>query len=77
MSLGSEQSDQDGTTYDDNVNAYLTVGVGGTAMHDENWSATHRPYEQSSDTWGWCCVGDAWTYAQDYQIYNVRPVLGF
>ena len=73
INLGSKTGDSDGTTYDDNVNAYIT-GAGGTAISDGNWSAT-----ESTDE-----VEFVWYFANQYW-YNivktgglkVRPVLGF
>ena len=38
--LGSTTGDKDGKTYDGNVNAYITTGVGGTALDGNYWSAT-------------------------------------
>ena len=41
QNLGSTDVNSNGTTYDGNVNAYITTGVGGTAMTSNNyWSAT-------------------------------------
>lgn len=40
QNLGSKVSDKDGYTYDSNVNAYITTGIGGAALHDSYWSAT-------------------------------------
>ena len=40
INLGSTTGDSDGKTYDANVNAYITTGVGGTAMSVACWSAT-------------------------------------
>ena len=72
INLGSTNSDEDGTTYDGNVNAYITTGVGGTAISGTSWSAT--AYNGTS----------AWNFAQDYwnnltktNSYSVRPVLAF
>ena len=38
--LGSTKRDKDGHTYDSNVNAYITTGVGGTALDGAYWSPT-------------------------------------
>ena len=73
INLGSKTGDSDGTTYDDNVNAYIT-GAGGTAISDGNWSATENTDE----------VDFVWYFANQYW-YNivktgglkVRPVLAF
>ena len=70
--LGSTKSDKDGTTYDANVNAYITTGVGGTAISGDYWSATER---NDDDAWTF----DSW-YWNRYDkplSYRVRPVLGF
>ena len=66
-----------GYTYDDNVNAYITTGVGGTAMDDSYWSATEYEYDN-------LC---AWFFSRGYWFgrtngvksnsCSVRPVLGF
>lgn len=40
QNLGSTTGDKDGKTYDGNVNAYITTGVGGTAISGGCWSAT-------------------------------------
>lgn len=70
--LGSTKSDNDGTTYDANVNAYITTGVGGTAISGNYWSATER---NNDDAWTF----DSWYWNRydKYLSYRVRPVLGF
>ncbi|MBO5596532.1 MAG: hypothetical protein J5917_07155 [Bacteroidales bacterium] len=73
INLGSEKYDSNGYTYDGNMNAFITTGIGGTAISSYNWSATKRapdrnPWFFNSDSWG------------DYYAstnYSVRPVLGF
>ena len=72
VNLGSTDVNSNGTTYDGNVNAYITTGVGGTAMTSNNyWSATE--YD----------VNCAWNFGYGwYELgkginLNVRPVLGF
>jgi len=72
QNLGSTIND-DGYTYDDNVNAYITTGVGGTAISGNYWSATeyydnYSVWYFNSDYW----YGDVKTYS-----YSVRPVLAF
>jgi len=68
--LGSTTSDSDGTTYDDNVNAYIT-GVGGTSLSGYYWSATEI------DGNAWCFTKLMCTnIPMTYPLY-VRPVLGF
>ena len=67
----------DGMTYDDNVEAYITTGVGGTAMDDFYWSATEYEYDN-------LC---AWYFCRGYWLghtsgvksnhNSIRPVLGF
>ena len=70
--LGSTQSDSFGTTYDDIVNAYITTGVGGTALSGSYWSAT----EYDGDN-GWAFNPYLWGYSKKSDSYSVRPVLGF
>ncbi|MBQ4198506.1 MAG: leucine-rich repeat protein [Kiritimatiellae bacterium] len=71
INLGSTTVNS-GTIYDGNVNAYITTGVGGTAISGDYWSATA--------IWGnyvWGFSSDYWhSYVKAY-TYNVRPVLGF
>ena len=71
--LGSKTGDSDGTTYDSNVNAYITTGVGGTAISGEYWSAT-----MVDDNLAWYFSGSWWNhqgFKEDSR--GVRPVLGF
>ncbi len=70
--LGSTKSDKDGYTYDSNVNAYITTGVGGAALDGSYWSAT----EDASLT-AWFFYSDWWSENLKTVSYNVRPVLGF
>ena len=70
--LGSTKNNS-GYTYDDNVNAYITTGVGGTAISGDRWSATGV-----DDTYAWRFHGNSWrngTYKTS--VYSFRPVLGF
>ncbi len=68
--LGSTKS-KDGTTYDDNVNAYITEGVGGTAIASDNWSAS------ITGNSGWLFYSNEWyTQGIPYETH-IRPVLGF
>ena len=73
VNLGSTSVNK---TYDDNVNAYITTGVGGTAMPDSYshiyWSATE--YDGS---FAWLFDSDYWRDLGKTNILNVRPVLGF
>ncbi len=74
INLGSTTGDEDGTTYDGNVNAYIT-GAGGTALVEGwwYWSAT----ENGDDT-AWNFGIEFWA-GDDYKddSHGVRPVLGF
>ena len=69
--LGSTNSDSNGTTYDDNVNAYIT-GVGGTSLSSYYWSAT-----EIGGSNAWCFTKLTWTNIYKTYSLNVRPVLGF
>ena len=70
--LGSTKGDDDGKTYDANVNAYIT-GAGGTALDDKYWSAT-----EYNVYYGWFFLSNYWNYnAYKTDSYSVRPVLGF
>ena len=72
--LGSTTGDSDGKTYDDNVNAYITTGVGGTAIGGYYyWSATER-----SDRNAWFFNHNFWTSgSKSLSDIHVRPVLAF
>ena len=70
--LGSTKGDGDGKTFDDNVNAYITTGVGGTEISGGYWSAT-----ENSDNNGWGFNGSYWRGAAKADSGSVRPVLGF
>ena len=69
--LGSTTSDSDGTTYDDNVNAYIT-GVGGTSLSGYYWSAT-----EIGGSNAWLFTKLMWTNIPMTNPLYVRPVLGF
>ena len=71
--LGSAKYDSDGYTYDANVNAYITTGVGGTAISvsDVYWSAT----EDGSNVWAFS--SDFWNRSGKSYSRSLRPVLGF
>ena len=73
--LGSTNSDSNGTTYDDNVNAYITTGVGGTALSSKYryWSATVLNNEYAWDFHSYY----SWYSGYKTSSYSVRPVLGF
>ena len=71
VNLGSTKNNN-GYTYDDNVNAYITTGVGGTAMTSNNyWSATEYDVNFA---WNF---GYSWAELGKTNSLNVRPVLGF
>jgi len=70
--LGSTKSDTDGTTYDANVNAYITTGVGGAALYGSYWSAT-----MYDDNFAWRFLSHYWSYLNQTYSNNVRPVLSF
>lgn len=75
--LGSEVSNRYGKGYDNNVDAYITTGVGGEALYPNSfWTATQEGYGSSSDnafcfTWYGMPIG-----LKSYPT-NVRPVIGF
>ena len=73
VNLGSTDVNSNGTTYDGNVNAYITTGVGGTAIYDwgQYWSATEYDvnFAWNFDS-GWYDLGKGCSL-------RVRPVLGF
>lgn len=70
--LGSTASDIDGTTFDGNVTAYITTGVGGDAFQTYYWCATDH-----NEDGGWMFTS-TW-FEGDYRTNtnSVRPVLGF
>ena len=72
--LGSTKSDVYGTTYDDNVNAYITTGVGGTELSSGYFSATEH-----IEGWNaaWAFTSSYWQSQMQTTSYSVRPVLGF
>jgi len=70
--LGSTTGDSDGTTYDGKVNAYITTGVGGTAITDVYWSATFR---QGNICWSFDYI--SWGNYNKTDSLRVWPVLAF
>ena len=70
--LGSTTGNNNGYTYDDNVKAYITTGVGGTAIDGRYWSAT-----DNGGNYAWYFRSDKWSSENKGESYNVRPVLGF
>ena len=71
QNLGSTKYDG-GYTYDANVNAYITTGVGGTAMAAFYWSAT-----EDDDYVAWVCYSGYWQIYFKTYSGSVRPVLAF
>lgn len=72
INLGSAKHDEDGYTYDANVNAYITTGVGGTAISNAYWSAT-----KIDDSYGWIFASNSWLWGTKGTDRYLRPVLGF
>ncbi|UKK59903.1 hypothetical protein L6470_02525 [Prevotella communis] len=70
--LGSTTRNDIGTTYDANVNAYITTGVGGAALSDNYWPAT-----EVNGQVAWLFHSDFWSYFVKTYSSGVRPVLGF
>lgn len=68
--LGSKKYD-DGWTYDDNVNAYIT-SAGGVRIYSVYWSAT-----KYNDYHFWTFSPNDWYHWSKYEKLYVRPVLGF
>ena len=71
--LGST-TNSDGMTYDANVNAYITTGVGGTALDGNYWSATENKFTDFAYCFG---SGIGWGLHTKSVSLSVRPVLGF
>ena len=71
--LGST-TNSDGMTYDANVNAYITTGVGGTALDGNYWSATKNNIVDLAYCFG---SGIGWGLHPKSVSLSVRPVLGF
>ena len=69
--LGST-TNSNGMTYDTNVNAYITTGVGGTALSGEYWSAT-----EYGGRYAWGFYSYSWVNYFTTGSDSVRPVLGF
>ena len=61
-----------GKVFDDNVNAYFTTGVGGSALSGDYWSAT---WFESDDCYSF--NGDKWDALNYSNSFCVRPVLAF
>ncbi len=75
QNLGSTVSDGD-YTYDDNVNAYITTGVGGDALSNGSWSTSEGAgggkYAPAYSFHAGC-----WNTSEKSDTKCVRPVLGF
>ena len=72
--LDSTTGDDDGNTYDANVNTYITTRVGGTAISGKYWSATDRV---TKPDFGWTFNSEYWNGEYRGNPYSLRPVLGF
>ena len=79
--LGSTTGGSGGKTFDANVNAYITTGVGGTAMGGGEimdywyWSATEAEHDNER---GCLFKGNYyWDYYPKANWFSVRPVLAF
>ena len=70
--LDSTTGNSNGKTYDGNVNAYITTGVGGAAISGIYWSATE--YDGGNI---WASTSVFWGYSEKTNSQSVRPVLGF
>ena len=69
--LGSTKSNSGSMLYDDNVNDYITTGVGGTALSGEYWSAAEY------DNFGLSYTDTSWDAIKKNKSKKIRPVLGF
>ncbi len=74
INLGSAKHDSDGYTYDANVNAYITTGVGGTAISDTDvyWSTTEK-----DGSYIWAFSSGFWNLSGKSYNRKLWPVLGF
>ncbi len=72
--LDSTTGDDDGNTYDVNVNTYITTRVGGTAISGRYWSATDH---DTKPDFGWTFSSEYWNGEFRNNPYSLRPVLGF
>ena len=70
--LGSTAGNNVGTSFDANVNAYITTGVGGTAMSGYYWSAS-----EDEEGFGWSFWNPYWNGGIKGNPRSLRPVLGF
>ena len=70
--LGSTAGNEVGTSFDANVNAYITTGVGGTAMSGYYWSAS-----EDEEGFGWSFWNPYWNGGIKGNGRSLRPVIGF
>ena len=72
INLGSEVGDRYNKGYDDNVNAYITTGVGGESLYRSYWTTTDWGSQDA-------VLFNASGMVQFSKIYstNIRPVIGF
>ena len=70
--LGSTTGDSNGKTYDGNVNAYITTGVGGAALDGNYWSATEKDSGNAL-----AFISSLWGLSEKTNSLSVRPVLAF
>lgn len=70
--LGSEKYNNNGYTFDNNVNAYIRRGVGGKPLDGYYWSAT-----EYNPGYGWAFNEYMWYYTSKTTGNIIRPVLGF
>ena len=80
--LGSTTNDagtpSNGKVYDDNVNAFLTTGVGGTALTNAAGDGYYTATKSSSKEAAWYVKSDhCWYLRVCSASAKVRPVLGF
>ncbi len=73
--LGSTTGDDLYKTYDSNVNAYITTGVGGTELSMRYWSATE--YTEFNENYAWSFGNSDWGPFLKGYTFNIRPVLAF
>ncbi len=73
--LGSTVGVED-KSYDDNVNAYITTGVGGTELSSRYWSATEATEIDKNCAWSF--GNSSWGHlSKEEDNVKIRPVLAF
>ena len=73
--LGSTVGVED-KSYDGNVNAYITTGVGGTELSSRYWSATEAT--EIDENCAWCFEYNNWGHVSKKEgNVKIRPVLAF